>query len=566
MLSSDVPYPDNTDLRSLLRFSTETGQIWLNEHRMLLVHSVAQGALRKELIESLGFERARGLLTRMGFASGVRDAELAKTLRPNASLMDVFVIGPQLAMLEGFVKVTAQKLEVDPATQKFYGSFSWENSWEAEEHLNEFGASAESVCWTLIGYASGFSSAFLDFHVIWKEVECVASGATRCRVIGKPAVEWEDRDELMKYYESDSIAEKLLTLQMQVDQLRSSIRQDHHADGEMMGQSKKFVAACELVRKASQSQVTVLLLGETGVGKGMFAKMLHRAGTKAEGPFVALNCAALPNDLVEAEMFGVEKGAYTGALHSRPGRFESAEGGTLFLDEVGELSLAAQAKLLHVLQEREIQRLGDVRTRKVNVRLIAATNTDLQQAVREGKFRADLFYRLNVYPVIIPPLRERRADIPLLTRHFVSKYSATHGKKIAGISDKALSAMQRYAWPGNIRELENLIERGVILAPQLGRIETDHLFLTDHQVTGGNEGVSVTGVLEPVKSPVPTEWEDLLAGDNFDLNRLEATLMDVAVRKSSGNLTAAANILGISRPQLAYRLKKLRNESLAGIS
>jgi two-component system response regulator HydG len=193
-------------------------------------------------------------------------------------------------------------------------------------------------------------------------------------------------------------------------------------------------------------------------------------------PLIAVNCAALPEQLIESELFGVEKGAFTGAQQSRPGRFERAHGGTLFLDEIGELSASAQVKLLRVLQEGELERIGDTRTRKVDVRVVAATNVDLKQAVEEGRFRRDLYYRLNVYPVTIPPLRDRKEDIALLAQRFLEKYLVRHSKKVLGITDQAMHALKQYSWPGNVRELENVIERGVILAPAGGRIDLADLF------------------------------------------------------------------------------------------
>ena len=191
---------------------------------------------------------------------------------------------------------------------------------------------------------------------------------------------------------------------------------------------------------------------------------------------MAVNCAALPHDLIESELFGAEKGAYNGATAMRLGKFKRANGGTLFLDEIGELPLAAQAKILRVLPEGEIERLGGEQTRKVNVRIVAATNLDLEDAVRRGRFRADLFYRLNVYPIVIPPLRERTPDIPPMVAAMMAKYSALHAKLLGGVSDSAMAALKRYQWPGNVRELENLIERGVILAAADCWIELHHLF------------------------------------------------------------------------------------------
>ena len=301
----------------------------------------------------------------------------------------------------------------------------------------------------------------------------------------------------------------------------------------------------------------MLLLGETGVGKERFARTLHQMSTRKQGPFVAVNCAAMPNDLIESELFGVEKGAFTGAQTSRMGKFERADGGTLFLDEIGELPLAAQAKLLRVLQEGEIERLGDDRVRKLNIRLVAATNVDLHAAVKAGRFRSDLYYRLSVYPIQIPPLRERIADIPLLIEAMLARFCTLYEKKLLGISDKAMQAIKAYQWPGNVRELENMIERGLILAPNGGWIELEHLFANVAATDFSEAQISQAGGLEQKKEPCASSaLIDAILNSGIAFEDLETRLIDEAVRRADGNLAGAARTLGITRPQLQYRLKK----------
>ncbi|NTV11725.1 MAG: sigma 54-interacting transcriptional regulator, partial [Zoogloea sp.] len=499
-----MKYPQNDDLRGLVRFLSEDGLIWLGESRMLLLHAAAMSALRKELIDSVGQDQARRILTRMGYASGVRDAELVKKVRQGASLTESFFIGPQLHMLEGSVNVKPVKLEMDVASGRFYGEFLWDNSWEAVVHMQEFGHAADPVCWMQIGYASGYTTAFMGRFILFKEVECVATGANHCRIVGKPVEEWPDADHYTPYYEADSILSRMLELRSQLDTLRTSL--DQHAQPlNLIGSSAGFRHAYALTTKAAATNVTVLLLGETGVGKERFARALHELSPRKAAPFVAVNCAALPHDLIESELFGVEKGAFTGAHASRMGKFERADGGTLFLDEIGELPLAAQAKLLRVLQEGEIERLGDDQVRKINIRLVAATNVDLQGAVKDGRFRCDLYYRLNVYPVVIPPLRERTADIPLLVEAMVARFCALHGKRLAGVTDKAMRALRSHTWPGNIRELENLMERGVILAPQDGWIEAEHLFAAPFQSEQFHDAIGASGALESPEEANPLD-------------------------------------------------------------
>ena len=361
----------------------------------------------------------------------------------------------------------------------------------------------------------------------------------------------------MRFFTRESIADQLLDLQTEVVQLRSSIGEKESLTTDMVGNSPGFRAAYELLKQAAGNRITVLLLGETGVGKELFARALHEMGPRRSEPFVAVNCAAIPQELVESELFGVEKGAYTGALVSRPGRFERADGGTLFLDEIADLPLSAQGKLLRVLQDGELERLGDQKTRKVNVRLIAAANSDLRHQVKEGKFRSDLYYRLNAYQIVIPPLRERKEDIPLLAKRFLEKFSAIHGKKLRGFTDKAKRALLTYAWPGNIRELQNMVERGVILAPSGTRIEVDHLFSSCGDDPAREFGLNINGDLAMHRWDAGAALCESVINGVMTLDQVEAMLLETAVNKAHGNLSSAARMLGLTRPQLAYRLKQL---------
>ena len=551
-----LQYPDSNDLRKLLRFSESDGTIWLAESRMVLMHTAALGALRKELIQSVGREHTRRILTRMGYASGLRDAELAKRIRGGKPLFDAFLTGPQLHALEGVVKVTPKHLTMDIAAGTFDGEFYWENSWEEEVHQREFGLDNEPVCWSQIGYASGYSTGFMGRFILFKEVECVASGHNRCRIVGKPVEEWDDAAQYTPYYQSDPMLDQLLNLRTQVDYLRTTLNQQTPTP-QLVGASQGFKSAYNLIARAAGTQVSVLLLGETGVGKERFARALHQMSPRKQGPFIAVNCAALPHDLIESELFGVEKGAYTGAHATRIGKFERADGGTLLLDEVGELPLSAQAKLLRVLQEGEIERLGDDRTRKINVRIVAATNVDLQCAAKQGKFRLDLFYRLNVYPILIPPLRDRIADIPPLVDAMLERFCTLHEKKLRGLSDRTLQALKRYPWPGNVRELENMVERGVILASPGGWIELEHLFTQLSDASAWQNTLSDKGLLDASeKTPNCASFLDTLLTSGMSLDTLEAELLSAAVKRADGNLANAARLLGITRPQLQYRLKR----------
>ncbi|KAA1194196.1 AAA domain-containing protein [Pseudohalioglobus sediminis] len=548
-MSQKLPeLPAIDDLQKLLRFEPEEGRIWLEEERMVLLRSSEMQALRKELIESLGVDRAKGLLIRIGYVAGMRDADTARRLRPDATMFEAFSVGPQSHMVTGQVKVVPVSLEADEESDYFRGVFEWQHSFEAEIFLAEYGVSFEPVCWSQIGYASGFTTRFTGTQILFRELGCVGCGEKVCRIEGRPAEQWDDAEELLRYYRPDRIADQLFTLQSQVTALRDNLTAEQ-SFGDLVGCSAKFLHVRQLLARAAESKVTVLLLGETGVGKDMFAKALHEGSPRRDKPFIAVNCAAIPRDLIEAELFGVEKGAYTGADQSRPGRFERAHGGTLFLDEVGELSPQAQAALLRVLQENELERVGDTRTRKVDVRLVAATNEDLEDAVKQGRFRADLLYRLNVYSVTVPPLRERIDDVPELARHFVEKYSSLHGKLLQGVTDRAMAMLREYHWPGNIRELGNIIERGIILADNGGQIEASHLFPNVVAETEGN--ATMDSSLDKLVGQ--------LLEQGCELPILEDALINQALKKADGNVSRAAKLLGLSRATLDYRLKKRRS-------
>lgn len=545
-------YPADDDLRRLLRFSRDEGAIWLGDRRMVLVHTESMSSLRQDLINSMGMEHARRVLNRMGFASGMRDAEFAKRTRSGKPLQEMFVVGPQLHMLEGAAKVSPLVTQIDESTGSFYAEYRWDHSWEAFAHREKFGLVDEPACWILLGYASGYTTAFMGKLILFKEVTCAACGADHCKIVGKPIEEWPDGESWRPYFQNDSLVEKIEALALQVEALKSTLEP---AEGptSLIGKSHTFRRAYELMLKAAHTQVTVLLTGETGVGKERFARSLHEFSDRKLRPFVAVNCAALPSELIEAELFGVEKGAFTGAHVARSGRFERADGGTLFLDEVGELPLAAQAKLLRALQEGEIERLGSESTRKVNVRLVAATNVNLSEAVKSGRFRRDLWYRLNVYPIHIPPLRERMGDIEPLAGSMLSRFAALHNKRLSGFTDRAMQALHQYDWPGNVRELENLVERGVILATQGSSVEADDLF---PNLPHAHSGIDAHGHLLPAAGHYNDLCEQIV-GSGISLETLESQVIEHAVDKVNGNLSAAARLLGLSRPQLAYRLKKI---------
>jgi len=541
------------NLRSHLRFDIDAGQIWLDENRMLLTHAKALGQMRRELFESVDVHFARGLLVRLGFVSGQQDGELVSKLKGEGTPYEVFSTGPVLRAFEGCHKATITEADIDWERGSFLGEVEIVNSWEGQSQVQHFGIGDDPACWVTVGYASGYCSQFFKRFIVFREVSCIAKGDPCCRIVGKPAEAWGEADGYMDYFRHAGAQYPMRQVEDELVRLRGL---ETSSKGRLVGASSGFRAALDLVGKAAASRITVLLLGETGVGKEMFAQWLHEHSDRADRPFVAINCGAIPNDLIESELFGVQKGAFTGALQSRPGRFERADGGTLFLDEVGELSPAMQVKLLRVLQTGEVERLGDDRVRKVNVRVVAATNVDFQRAIAEGRFRADLYYRLATYPVTIPPLRERRSDIPLLAAALIDKFKLSYGKSLEGFTDRATRALMAHEWPGNVRELSNLIERGVLLAPDGGQIELEHLFPGQLPEPPAGAEVDRAGVVSNQAEGDRNRLCERLFDDTFNLEEHEARLIDLAVRRANGNLTHAARSLGITRRQLAYRLKQ----------
>jgi two-component system NtrC family response regulator len=315
--------------------------------------------------------------------------------------------------------------------------------------------------------------------------------------------------------------------------LREELKSRHRIEG-IIGESGQMVEVISLVQRVAISEATVLIRGESGTGKELIAKAIHYASPRAARPLVRVNCAALPENLLESELFGHEKGSFTGAIAARKGRFELADTGTLFLDEIGDLPLHLQAKLLRVLQEREFERVGSSQPIKVDVRILSATHRDLESLMRSGEFREDLYYRLNVVTIVVPPLRERRQDLPPLMDHFLQLFAAKNGKTLRGFSRAARDALLRYDYPGNVRELENLVERAVVLCrgDVIGR--GDLPLTLEEAEASGEPQTQLTAAVEG----------------------LERRMIQDALKRADGVQTRAADLLGITERALRYKLKK----------
>jgi nitrogen regulation protein NR(I) len=333
------------------------------------------------------------------------------------------------------------------------------------------------------------------------------------------------------------------------DIAQRSVRADDRARAAIIGESAQMQDVFKIIDKVADTPSTILITGESGTGKELIASALHGASSRRDKPFIKINCAAIPHNLIESELFGYERGAFTGAVTSKPGRFELADGGTLFLDEIGEIPVEMQVKLLRALQEGEFERVGGIKTTRVDVRLIAATNRDLQAEIEAGRFRKDLYYRLAVVPIALPPLRERRSDIPMLARHFIEKYNRKLNKRIEGITDEAMAQLQAYAWPGNIRELENLIERVLLFA------DGPHITAKDLPDTT-RQGTTPPPASLAASIDTPTGEGGLKDIVRMKAAELEKDLITKALEETGGNVTRAARLLQISRKSLQTKMKE----------
>lgn len=538
--------PGYADLTNRLRFSPEQGRIWRDSERCVLLSQSALTTLRSQLVAQIGQARARQLFWEMGFAEGARCAVEAKELRPDRDFLEAFAFGPQAHALTGFGWTEIETLDSDSASGHFHGSFVVHDSIEAAIHLATDGVSADPVCWLQTGFASGFASSFAGQPIVMREIECQGMGDGACLLHARPEAEWPQLDDVEKS------APALVVANSQADR--------HEF---VPGVSAGYHAVRNMIERAAGTDASLLFLGETGVGKEVFAKMAHRASLRKDAPFVALNCAAIPEGLIEAELFGVAKGAYTGAVASRPGRFELAHGGTLFLDEISMLSPLAQSKVLRVIQEGEFERVGDTRTTRVDVRLLAASNIDLETAMEAGHFRTDLFFRLATLPIQVPPLRQRREDIPGLMEHFRAKYAQRHRRKVAGFTARSINALLMHEYPGNVRELERMVERAVLLVNDGEAIDLRHLFLGSDRacIRAGlaltNDGRVSGAEVGGERAQSIGHLLGLLRQNGEGLKAVESMIVEAALEAARGNVAQAARDLGLTRRQLASRLEKI---------
>jgi len=539
-------------LAELVEFRPDQGIIRLHEQRVVLLSAAAMGLIRKELIDTLGLETARRLFLRFGFADGYHDAVSLRDRSKWSTPVEGLQAGVVLHRLEGIVRAEIISLEHDAAAGRFHEDVVWHDSYVAEQHVHHYGRTSTPVCWSLVGYSSGYASACLGQEIYFRESECVGQGATQCTVVGKDAASWGDDLEALRADFQGG------TLGREVERLRAAVHERLHElerrerlvakrERELNllrervarhAASKQFIAGSaamqdvlELAARVAPLDTTVLVYGESGTGKEFIVRMIHDQSPRASGPFVSINCAALTETLLESELFGHVRGAFTGAVRDKAGLFEVADQGTLFLDEIGEVAPTVQAKLLRALQEREIRRVGAERTIKVNARVIAATNRDLREAVAAGAFREDLYFRLGAFVITVPPLRDRREDIPALVHDFVRRAATRVKKDVETVSADAMTALMNYSWPGNVRELEHAIERAVIVA----------------------RGTSIR--VRELPPEISQKTRQRAADDTLDLHVQERATIQRALERFRGNRREAAEALKISTVTLWRKMK-----------
>jgi two-component system, NtrC family, response regulator HydG len=535
---------EDLDHKELLELDSEGGVIRFAGQRALLLDAVAMGLLRKYLVENFGLTAARTVLTQFGFAHGWRMAEAMRTEFTWDSEDDWRRAGTRIHALEGLFRV-------EPSSM---GHLSEQGvpllaSYEAEQHLLHFGRSDVAVCWTICGLTSGYISRSHGQEIYVLEDRCMGKGDSTCHIFGRTRAEWGDeRAEELNFFEPNRLEECLdVSLHRVIETLKSAERKlrerrralvqvARHVDDPLgiVAKSTAMRQLVDLARRVAKVDSTVLITGESGSGKERIARLIHEESTRAGGPFIAVNCGAITETLLESELFGHTRGAFTGATQDRPGLFEAANSGTLLLDEVGEVSPGMQVKLLRALQEREIRRVGENKSRRVDVRVVAATNRDLAHGVAGGAFRQDLYYRLKVVGLHVPPLRERRDDVLLLARILLSDAARRMKRKISALAPAAADQLLRYGWPGNVRELENVMERAVALA-RGPRVELADL---------------PEEVREAFPSPVAS------AGAVRRLDHVEKEYILAALELNGGNQTQTAKQLHIGSATLYRKLKQ----------
>ena len=527
----------------LLELDSAGGVIRFGGQRALVVDAVAMGLLRQYLVENFGLTAARSVLTQFGFAHGWRMAAAMREAFEWANDAEWRRAGPRICTLEGLF--LSEPGSDDPLQKEGATLLA---SYEAEQHLLHFGRSDSTVCWTVCGLVSGYLSHTAGEEIYVLEDRCLGRGEAACRLLGRTREAWgNEYAEALTFFSQKrldecldvSLGRVMKTLKAAEAKLQAHRRALVQVVPEVeqplgiVAKSPSMQRVSQLARRVARVDATLLITGESGVGKERVARLVHRQSPRAAGPFIAVNCGAISETLLESELFGHARGAFTGAVSDRPGLFEAANRGTLLLDEIGDVPPAMQVKLLRVLQEREVRRVGENKSRRVDVRVLAATNRDLAQEVAGGSFRQDLYYRLKVVELSVPPLRERREDILPLARLLLADAALRMSREISSLTPRVVDQLLRYRWPGNVRELENAMERAVALATG-SRVEVEDL---------------PEEVREAVRQP-------LVSGSATQpLSEVEKEYILAVLERNGGNRTVSAKQLGIGSATLYRKLK-----------
>lgn len=471
---------EELDLKELLEVDEGGGLIRFAGQRALIFDAVAQGLLRRELIDTFGVRVARGLLSRFGYAHGQRMADAMRAQFKWDSDEDWQRAGAKVYALLGFFMPEPGS----PSSFDEKGG-SWRVSYEAEQHLLQLGRADYPVCWTLCGLASGYLSRATGRELFAVEDRCMAKGDPACHITVKSMEEWgETQSDVLVGFKRLEIDAALLEItktlkRTERELLRhtrklAQVAKVEEDPSDIVARSPGMQRVMDFARTIAKVESTVLITGESGTGKERVARFVHDNSACAHGPFVAVNCGAISESLLESELFGHARGAFTGATGDRPGLFEAANGGTLFLDEVAEIPPTMQVKLLRAIQEREVRRVGENTSRPINVRIVTATNKGLGPEVAAKRFREDLYYRLKVMELVVPPLRERREDILPLARILLAEASLRMRRSVEGLSGPAADRLLGYGWPGNVRELANVMERAIAVTTR-NRVDLEDL-------------------------------------------------------------------------------------------
>lgn len=532
------------DLELLDLISFKDGDINLRGRRLVLhsIHAFSQ--FRYDIVKMLGEENARRLFTRFGFFWGQANAAALQRLFKWTNIEDWIQAGLKLHALEGVVQTTVSNMSIDKKNKRFRMEISWHDSVEVEEHLMDFGPGNKTICWKLTGYISGLTSYCMGQSIYFVESQCQGKKDGVCKAIGKDFISWGDEiSPHLIYFEAEDIKG---TVQRLSQELRKKTRALNKHKRELKklhkqfapylfeGRTKVMQDVLALANQVAKFDSSVLITGETGTGKEVLARYIHDASYRSKAPFVPINCVALPESLLDSELFGHKAGSFTGAARDRVGLIEAASKGTVFLDEIGDISPSTQLKILRVLQEKEILRVGENKPRKTDVRVIAATNKDLSSAVKYQEFREDLLYRLSVVEILMPPLRERREDILPLSKFLIDRIANRLGLNFLKLDTTCAEYLTDYNWPGNVRELENTLERAAV--------------------------VSIDGIILPKHLPAKIisqkqQFNKNIYKSESNLMQVEMAYIKQVLDSTGGNRRKASKILGISETTLWRRLK-----------